>query len=174
MTKERKNDILNKMIDWLDYHDLPELVDELMDERYELDNALSDGIIFIDDHIHDIEDKLLAWQEVIGLTKEEMVELGILEMYDATEKLDLEENKSNITLDDIKNKAQKLNYETLIDERDEDGKTILIYNLKATPDKNKFDDFDNTKLYDYLASFPNIRYQLDDEDYSCLAVWLKS
>lgn len=82
MTQERKNEILNLMIDWLDYHDLPDLVDELMDERYELDVALSDGISFIDDHIHDKEDKELAWKEVIGLTDDEMNELHISDIYD--------------------------------------------------------------------------------------------
>lgn len=92
MTQERKNEILNLIIDWLDYRDLSDLVDELMDERYELDVALSDGISFIDDHIHDKEDKELAWKEVIGLTDEEMNELHISDMYDY-----LDESKDIIT-----------------------------------------------------------------------------
>ena len=79
ISKERKNEILNLMIDWLDYHDLPNLVDDVMSERDDVDKALSAAINHIDEHIHDIKDKLLAWQEVIGLTKEEMIELDILE-----------------------------------------------------------------------------------------------
>ena len=77
-----------------------------------------------------------------------------------------------VTLDDIANKAHKLGYEVLDDTRDDEGLTILVYKQESTEADN-FDDFDNKELYSYLSSIPNVRYQVDDSDQSCLAIWLK-
>ena len=76
------------------------------------------------------------------------------------------------TLSDIVDDVYTLGYESINDDRDSEGKTILIYKQESTPDDN-FEDFNNDKLYDYLSKIPNVRYQVDDEDPSTLAIWLK-
>ena len=84
----------------------------------------------------------------------------------------LDESDNGITLNDIANKAHKLGYEVLDDTRDDEGLTILVYKPESTESDN-FDDFNNRKLYSYLSSIPNVRYQIDNDDQSCLAIWLK-
>lgn len=84
----------------------------------------------------------------------------------------LHEGIENVSLDDISDKASELGYSVLDDDRDDEGKTILVYKNESTEDDN-FDDFDNSELYNYLDTIPAIRYQIDDNDPSCLAIWLK-
>lgn len=89
----------------------------------------------------------------------------------------LKENKNlkegiESTLDDIANKVSELGYEVMDDDRDGEGKTILIYKPEST-ENDKFDDFDNSELYDYLATISNVRYQVDNQDPSTLAIWIK-
>ncbi len=75
------------------------------------------------------------------------------------------------TLDEIADKASELGYEVMDDENDE-GKTILVYKPESTEEDN-FDDYDNSELYDYLATISNVRYQVDNNDPSTLAIWIK-
>lgn len=82
------------------------------------------------------------------------------------------DEETKITLDDIANKASELGYEILGDERDDEGLTILVYKPESAETDN-FDDFDNEELYSYLSTIPNVRYQIDNDDQSCLAIWLK-
>ena len=82
------------------------------------------------------------------------------------------ESSNGITLDDIANKASELGYEILGDERDDEGLTILVYKPESAETDN-FDDFDNEELYSYLSTIPNVRYQIDNDDQSCLVIWLK-
>lgn len=82
------------------------------------------------------------------------------------------EEETKITLDDIADKASELGYEILGDERDDEGLTILVYKPESAETDN-FDDFDNEELYSYLSTIPNVRYQIDNDDQSCLAIWLK-
>lgn len=84
----------------------------------------------------------------------------------------LKESTDVVTLDNIADKAIDLGYEVLNDSRDEEGKTILVYKPESTVEDN-FNDFDNEGLYNYLSAIPNVRYQIDDNDQSCLAIWLK-
>ena len=107
-----------------------------------------------------------------GDTVEEVIDtfLEESEKKEATNKI--EEEKTKITLDDIANKASELGYEILGDERDDEGLTILVYKPESAETDN-FDDFDNEELYSYLSTIPNVRYQIDNDDQSCLAIWLK-
>lgn len=82
----------------------------------------------------------------------------------------LHEEIENVTLDDIADKASELGYEVMDDE--EDDQTILVYKTESN-EEDDFDDFDNTELYNYLDSIPAVRYQTDNRDQSCLAIWLK-
>ena len=48
---------------------------------------------------------------------------------------------------------------------------LMLMNIEIPEDSN--DDFDNEELYSYLSTIPNVRYQIDNDDQSCLAIWLK-
>ena len=121
------------------------------------------------------------WDWIELLDSDDIEELGnklnIIEEpeYQSDKELEMRKiNESNneITLDDIADKASELGYEILGDERDDEGLTILVYKPESAETDN-FDDFDNEELYSYLSTVPNVRYQIDNDDQSCLAIWLK-
>lgn len=86
------------------------------------------------------------------------------------EKEKKQEDKSNIvTVDELKDKIYELGYEILDDDRDYTGHSIVVYKNNEV---NNFEDNDNEALYTYLDSIPNIRYTIDDEDPSTLAIYL--
>lgn len=82
----------------------------------------------------------------------------------------LHEDKGFVTLEKIGDKAYELGYETMDDDRDP-GRTLLVYKKESTAE-DYFDDFDNEALYDYLSTIPEVRYQVDDTDPGCLAIWI--
>ena len=114
------------------------------------------------------------WDWIELLDSDEIEELGNKLNIVEESKIIKEDTESDneITLDDIANKASELGYEILGDERDDEGLTILVYKPESAETDN-FDDFDNEELYSYLSTIPNVRYQIDNDDQSCLAIWLK-
>ena len=114
------------------------------------------------------------WDWIELLDSDEIEELGNKLNIVEESKIIKEDTESDneITLDDIANKASELGYEILGDERDDEGLTILVYKPESDETDN-FDDFDNEELYSYLSTIPNVRYQIDNDDQSCLAIWLK-
>lgn len=121
------------------------------------------------------------WDWIELLDSDDIEELGnklnIIEEpeYQSDKELEMRkinESDNEITLDDIADKASELGYEILGDERDDEGLTILVYKPESAETDN-FDDFDNEELYSYLSTIPNVKYQIDNDDQSCLAIWLK-
>lgn len=78
-----------------------------------------------------------------------------------------EAKNTDVTLEDIADKAYNLGYEVDYD----DDETLLVYKQDNEED---FDSVDNSELYSYLDTIPAVRYQIDNNDDSCLAIWLKS
>lgn len=121
------------------------------------------------------------WDWIELLDSDDIEELGnklnIVEEpeYQSDKELEMRkfnESSNEITLDDIADKASELGYEILGDERDDEGLIILVYKPESA-ETDDFDDFDNEELYSYLSTIPNVRYQIDNDDQSCLAIWLK-
>lgn len=78
-----------------------------------------------------------------------------------------EVKNTDVTLEDIADKAYNLGYEVDYD----DDETLLVYKQDNEED---FDSVDNSELYGYLDTIPAVRYQIDNNDDSCLTIWLKS
>lgn len=77
ISDERKQEILNEIIDWLDYHNLEDRAEEVKSLNTNLEDAIYKGIDYIYDHTFTPEDTFIAFYNIIGMTYEEMLYFGI-------------------------------------------------------------------------------------------------
>lgn len=102
ISKERKAEIIAELFDWIDYHDLDayeflNVTEEDLDksshmelDEEKMDDIISKGITCVDEHIHDMADKVIGFKDIIGLSDEE---IKILEVpVELTEEQPLEES----------------------------------------------------------------------------------